>query len=44
MLVLPRGGMLGWALPAIGGVVFTALVGLWLSSSFWYFTSFGIRF
>lgn len=29
----------GWALPWAGGVVFTTLVGLWLSSSFWFFTT-----
>ncbi len=28
-----------WALPWAGGVVFTALVGLWLTSSFWFFTT-----
>lgn len=31
----------GWALPVAGGVVFTALVGLWLTSSFWFFTTVG---
>lgn len=29
----------GWALPWAGGVVFTALVGLWLTSSLWFFTT-----
>ncbi len=28
-----------WALPAAGGTVFTILVGIWLTSSFWFFTS-----
>jgi hypothetical protein len=25
----------------VGGVVFTALVAIWLSSSLWFFTNFG---
>jgi Family of unknown function (DUF6529) len=44
MLVLSRRGMPGWALPVLGGVVFTALVGLWLSSSLWFFTTTGVKF
>jgi hypothetical protein len=28
-----------WALPWAGGAVFTALVGLWLTSSLWFFTT-----
>jgi hypothetical protein len=44
MLVLSRRGMPGWALPLLGGVVFTALVGLWLSSSLWFFTTTGVKF
>lgn len=44
MLGLRRDGLPGWAIPAIGGVVFTALVGLWLTSSLWYFTTSGVRF
>ncbi len=44
MLVLSRKGMPGWALPVIGGVVFTALVGLWLTSSLWFFTTVGVTF
>ena len=31
----------GWMLPAIGGTVFTSLVGLWLTSSLWFFTNIG---
>lgn len=31
---LPR-----WMLPAVGGTVFVALVGLWLTSSLWFFTA-----
>ena len=39
MLVLSRKGMPGWALPLFGGLVFTALVGLWLTSALWFFTN-----
>lgn len=31
----------GWALPVVGGVVFTTLVAIWLTSSLWFFTTFG---
>jgi hypothetical protein len=42
MLLLRRDGAPGWVLPVAGGVLFTALVGLWLSSSLWFFTTFGV--
>jgi hypothetical protein len=44
MLLLSRRSTPGWVLPVVGGLVFTALVGLWLSSSLWYFTTVGVRF
>jgi hypothetical protein len=44
MLLLRREGAPGWALPVVGGVLFTGLVGLWLSSSLWFFTNFGVIF
>jgi hypothetical protein len=44
MLVLSRKGMPGWSLPVFGGLVFTALVGLWFTSSLWFFTTSGITF
>ncbi len=44
MLLLSRKGVPGWALPVFGGVVFTALVGLWLTSSLWFFTTSGVHF
>ena len=28
-----------WALPVAGGAVFTAVIGLWLTSSLWFFTN-----
>lgn len=39
-LVRSNGGP-SWGLPVIGGVVFTALVAIWLTSSLWFFTNFG---
>jgi hypothetical protein len=32
-------GLPGWTLPVAGGLVFAVLVGIWLTSSVWYFTS-----
>jgi hypothetical protein len=42
MLLLTRRGVPGWALPVIGGLVFTGLVGLWLTSSLWFFATVGV--
>jgi len=28
-----------WSLPVVGGVVFTTLVAIWLTSSLWFFTA-----
>ncbi|MFC4587457.1 DUF6529 family protein [Sphaerisporangium corydalis] len=44
MLSLPKRDLPGWALPVLGGLAFTALTGLWLTSSFWFFTTFGVTF
>src|SRR4051794_17482467 len=33
--------MPGWALPVVGGAVFAILVGLWLTSSLWFFQNSG---
>ncbi|GLZ29910.1 hypothetical protein Lesp02_21000 [Lentzea sp. NBRC 105346] len=44
MLVLTRKGVPGWALPLVGGAVFTGLVALWLTSSLWFFTTVGVKF
>jgi hypothetical protein len=44
MLSLPKRGLPGWALPLLGGLVFAALMGLWLSSALWFFTTTGIKF
>ena len=43
MLILPREGVPGWALPLFGGLVFTGLAVLWLTSSFWFFTTVGVK-
>lgn len=43
MLVLTKKGTPGWALPLLGGAVFTGLVALWLTSSLWYFGSTGVH-
>jgi hypothetical protein len=42
MLTLTRTDAPRWLLPVAGGAVFTGLVGLWLTSSLWFFTTFGI--
>jgi hypothetical protein len=44
MLALGRDGLSGWTLPVLGGLVFSALVLLWLTSSLWFFTTVGVRF
>ena len=41
MLVLTRRGLAGWVLPVGGGVVFTVLVAVSLTSAGWYFASGG---
>lgn len=43
MLLLTRRGLPGWLLPVAGGLVFTAFVGLWLTSSLWFFTDTGVK-
>ncbi|HCT81221.1 MAG TPA: hypothetical protein DGT23_32565 [Micromonosporaceae bacterium] len=39
MLVLTKRGIAGWVLPLLGGLVFTVLVAISLTSAAWYFTS-----
>jgi len=43
MLILPKRGMPSWLLPALGAIVFTALVGVWFTSAFWFFSTYGIK-
>jgi len=42
MLTLSRNDLPRWLLPVVGGAVFAGVVGLWLTSSLWFFTTFGI--
>jgi hypothetical protein len=42
MLALPRHDLPGWVIPVLGGLVSVGLVALWLTSSLWFFTTFGI--
>jgi Family of unknown function (DUF6529) len=42
MLALPH-ARTRWLVPLAGGVVFTVLVGAWLTSALWFFTTFGAR-
>ncbi|MGI5246104.1 DUF6529 family protein [Dactylosporangium sp. CA-139066] len=43
MLILSKKGVPGWALPLFGGLVFTALSGLFVTSALWFFTTFGFK-
>jgi hypothetical protein len=42
VLVVRSSGFQSWALPLGGGVLFSVLVGLWLTSAFWFFSIAGI--
>ena len=45
VLVVRSDNLPGWALPVAGAAVFTSLVVLWFTSSFWFFTTFdGAKF
>ncbi|MFE9139623.1 DUF6529 family protein [Streptomyces sp. NPDC007355] len=44
MLLLRTPRLPGWALPLIGGAVFTALIVLWFTSALWFFTLNGIHY
>ncbi|WP_433795747.1 DUF6529 family protein [Actinoplanes sp. CA-252034] len=44
MLLLSRpGDGRGWGLPVAGGLVLTAVAGLWLTSALWFFTTIGLK-
>ena len=43
MLVLTRRDRPRWIVPVVGGVLFAAVVGLWLTSSLWVFTTTGLH-
>jgi hypothetical protein len=42
MLALPRSDLPGWAIPALGGALSTAIVVVWLTSAAWFFSTFGL--
>ena len=42
MLGLRLRGMPGWALPVLGGTVFTGFILIWLTSALWFFTRSGV--
>jgi hypothetical protein len=43
MLVLPKRGVPGWVLPVLGALVFAALILIWFTSAYWFFSTFGIK-
>jgi hypothetical protein len=43
MLILPKRGLPGWLLPALGALVFIMLTAVWFTSAYWFFSTFGIR-
>lgn len=42
VLIVRSAGFRGWALPLAGSLLFSVLLGLWLTSAFWYFSTFGV--
>jgi hypothetical protein len=42
VLIVRSNGFRGWALPLAGGVLFCILLGLWLTSALWFFSTVGI--
>ncbi len=40
VLIVRTEGLPSWALPVAGGALFTALVVVWMTSAFWFFTTF----
>ena len=43
MLILPKSDLPSWTLPTLGALVFTALTGVWFTSAYWFFSTFGIH-
>jgi len=43
MLSLAKHGLPGWMVPVLGGVLFTALIGVWLTSAVWLFDVRGLH-
>ncbi|MCX5233289.1 DUF6529 family protein [Streptomyces sp. NBC_00233] len=44
MLTLRTRGIPNWALPLLGGLAFTSLIVLWITSAVWFFTLNGIHY
>jgi Family of unknown function (DUF6529) len=42
LFIVHSNGFRGWVLPLAGGVLFSILVGLWLTSAFWFFSNVGL--
>jgi Family of unknown function (DUF6529) len=42
MLLLRTERLPGWVLPVVGGLVFSALTVIWLTSALWFFRTFGV--
>ena len=36
-------GLPDWVLPLVGGAIFSALVGIWLTSALWFFNTVGVK-
>jgi hypothetical protein len=43
VLVIRQGRMPKWAIPVMGGTVFTVIVLAWFTSALWYFKTFGVH-
>jgi Family of unknown function (DUF6529) len=43
MLVLTKKDAPGWVVPVLGGALFTVLVGVWFTSAYWFFSTYGIK-
>lgn len=44
ILIVRSPGMAGWLAPVVGGLLFTALLGLWLTSVPWWVSVYGLSF
>ncbi|SRR5712691_6083833 len=42
IILVRSGGFPGFALPLAGGVLFSIILGLWLTSALWFFQTFGV--
>ena len=44
MLLLTRKGLPAWVIPIAGGLLFSGLVFVWLTSALWFFQTSGVTF